>query len=266
MQIDYDQIAKEIADLPLKGALLYLAAKGVQVFGKGAEKVKQIIADKVNKQHYAFVPDKKEAEKLKELSRDPGYQLIRSLIPKYRYLDVIRTGLLLKSYMDSSETTNDERTKHIKTGIGQRPNGKKLISVVHLSTTPYFSSVVSYLIRLKNSGYSENQLLETFEEIVDEWDESHFPVRSDDAAQEVKKFCLKKMDEHRRNVFLIGIKEASKTIEEVMEDLDTEDAFKERGYEVFTEKCTSGVEPRIEVTMRYKSEVDKFAESAEQEE
>jgi len=264
MPTDYDQIAKEIAGLPLKGALIYLAAKGVQVFGKGAERVKQILVDKLSERHYAFVPDKKEAEKLKELSKNPSYQTIKSLIPKYHYLDVIRTGLLLKSYMDSSETKYDERTKQIKTGIGQRPNGKKLISVVHLTTTPYFSSVVSYLIRLKNdSGYSESQLLEKFEEIVNEWDESHFPVRSDNTTQEVRRFCLRKMEEHRRNVFLIGIKEASRRIEEAVEELEKEDAFKVRGYEVFTEKCTSGVEPRIEVTLRYKSEVDKFAESSQ---
>lgn len=85
-----DEIAIEIAKLTLKEALAYLIAHGVKdFFGKGSERLKQVIRDKENEGKYAFVPNKAEANQLLNLSKDPTYREIQMIVPNYRYLDII---------------------------------------------------------------------------------------------------------------------------------------------------------------------------------
>jgi len=260
-----EEIVKDVAPLSLKAALAYLASRKIYDYaGKGYERLKHIIKSKSEEQHYAFVPNKQEATKLKELSRNPNYQTVRSLIPRYPYIDLIRTGLLIRSYITdpANKEKNKERTTQIKGDISRRPNAKKLMSVIHLASTDHFSSVISYLVHLKNSeGYSRSQLLEKFEEIVSEWDGSHLAVHSTFPVAKIKAFCVNKMKEGRRNIFLLGMIEASRRIDDAMRQLEDEKAFSKYRYEAITIKCEGGVEPRVEVTLRYISEVDEFAKA-----
>jgi hypothetical protein len=258
--MNIDEIIVAIENLHVKEALLYLSAKGIRkISEKGYEKLKLVIQRKFDIPRYAFVPNKQEAEALKEFGKNPNYDTIKSLLPKYQHIDVIRTGLLLKSYIERGESI---RSKEIKTDINRRPNGEKFMSIIHLVTTPHFSTVIAYLIQLKNDkGYSKSQLQGKFEEIVDDWEESHLPVRSGDSTKRIKDFCIKKMKEKRRNIFLLGMRNACDKIDKSMRELRDANAFEEYSYEVFTIKSEVGVEPRIEVTLRYKSEAEKFLES-----
>jgi len=257
-----EQIAKDITPLSLRAALAYLASKKIFDYAeKGSDRLKHIIRAKLEERRYAFVPNRQEAERLKELSRNPNYQTVRSLIPRYPYIDLIRTGLLVRSYITDpvEKDKNKGRSRQIKEEIARRPNSKKLMSIVHLASTDHFSSVIGYLMHLRHTeGYSENQLLEKFEEIVSEWDESHLAVRKDFTVAKVKGFCVKKMEERKRNIFLLGMITASRKIEDAMAQLDREKAFKKHRYEAITLKCVGGIEPRIEVTLRYVSEMDEL--------
>ena len=77
-----EQIAKDITPLSLRAALAYLASKKIFDYAeKGSDRLKHIIRAKLEERRYAFVPNRQEAERLKELSRNPNYQTVRSLIP-----------------------------------------------------------------------------------------------------------------------------------------------------------------------------------------
>ena len=70
--------------------MAYLAAHGILNFlGKGYERVKKAIQDKMNEGTYAFVPNKTEANQLLNFSKDPTFKEVQMLVPQYRYIDLI---------------------------------------------------------------------------------------------------------------------------------------------------------------------------------
>ena len=145
-----EEIIRNITKLSFTQVMAYLAAHGITKFGgKKYQQLKQIIRDKYNESHFAFVPNKKEAQTLKELGKEPDYQTIIELVPKYSYHDIIRTGLLIRNYLSNPTKINKDRSKEIKTKIARRPNGKKLLNIVRLVTTPYFTIVIKNLQTLK---------------------------------------------------------------------------------------------------------------------
>src|SRR3989344_2839313 len=94
-----DKIIEIISNLPLKDALTYLGAQGITNYlTQGYDKIKKVIIDKQNEGKYAFVPNKEEVLFLEEAAKNPDYQQILILVPKYKYTDLIRTGLLLREY------------------------------------------------------------------------------------------------------------------------------------------------------------------------
>jgi len=252
-------ILQEISKLDLKPLLAYLASKGIVDFtAKGYDKIKEMIRVKNDVKKYWFVPDKQQAERLRELGKNPGYQTVKSLIPEYPYIDVIRTGLLIKQYYDSGD---DEAGGKIKHEIIGRPNGRKLISIVHLTCSEYFSVVINYLIQLKTEkGYSEKQLLDKFDEIINEWGETHLAVKSTYHKRTIMNFCIERMKKKRRNIFLLGIKKAAETIEIAIEELEKEKKFKKYGYEPLMMVRKMGKVPKVEAVLQYRSEIDKFME------
>ena len=252
-------ILREIQSLDLKALLAYLASKGIVDYtAKGYDKIKELVRAKHDAKMYGFVPNKQEAEKLKELGKNPGYGSVNSLIPTYPYIDVIRTGLLVKQYYDDNDGNSAGR---IKIEILKRPNGKKMMSIVHLTCSDYFSVVINYLNQLRNEkGYIEKQLLDKFDEIINEWGETHLAVKSSYSKKIIIGFCLGRMKGKRRNIFLLGMGRASRNIEEVITQLQKEKKFENLGYEPLVLIKKGGVEPRIEVILRYRTETDKFIE------
>lgn len=246
-----DQILIVIDKLPIKEALTYLVIN--QVFGfskKGYDKVKKAIKDKYNHDKYSFVPDKKQAIILEELEDHPDYQTVLSIIPNYRYIDVIRTGLLIRSYHENPSNDNQQFEKKIKTQINKRPNGKTLLNIIRLATTPYFALVINNLYQLKRSGYSQQQLLDEFDETIIEWDDSYLPVKSNTTYNTIIKFCRYQINRKNKKFFLLGIKTAGKNIEIAIDKLKEIKYFINNNYKVSINKEEHGVEPRVEATIR----------------
>ena len=113
-QIDPNLIYSVIEKLPLKEALGFLLSKKVfNLSLKGFGRIKELIQEKYNKRRFAFVPDKNEAKLLKTKLSDSNYRQIRILVPKYRYIDLLHTGLLIKNYREKNDAHSKKRVKVI---------------------------------------------------------------------------------------------------------------------------------------------------------
>lgn len=243
-----DDLIRIIHDLPLKEALALLITKKVFDFSKeGYEKVKKLIQDKYNEGKYAFVPNKEEARQLLQFRENPDYKEVLLLVPNYRYIDLVRTGLLIDYYHKNDSPQNRERVKSIKSEISRRPNGKKLLHIVNLPTTPFFSVILHVLYEFKRKGYSNIFLEERFDEMVNEWEESSEFVTSDHTTSRIISFCKNQMDLKKETFFLLGMKHASKILEEAINEMDKERVYEEKGYDYKLTKSLEGNQPRIEV-------------------
>jgi len=250
-----EQILVYIADSSLKDALIYLAAYNIVDYSKkGFEKVKQKIFEKAEETKYQFVPDRKQALILKELGNHPDYITFVELLPDYRYHDTIRTGLLIRSYMMNPTKGNKEQNKIIKTQIAKKPNAKKLLNLVRLASTPYFSVVIDNIYRLKRDGYTNTQLAEEFDEIINEWDNSYLPVKSVNSIKQIKDYCSKQVNSKSKQFFLLGIETAAIKLEKAIAELTKVKFFKNKGYKITITKNDQAA--KIEVTVRRISELD----------
>lgn len=250
-----EEIIKLIKVLPLKEALALLASKKILDYSKkGYEKIKKIIQEKYNERKYAFVPNKAEALKLKQLYESPDYRQIRLLIPNYRHIDLIRTGLLIAQYHIMNTQEANERTKRIKMQIASRPNGPHLLKIANLPTTPFFSVILKVMYNLKTKeGYSESQLEDQFDELVSLWEKSSFFVESQNTADDIKNFCEKQIGLRKSYFFLLGMKSAAELLDSALKDMDNGDFFRRNGYKYSIIKEMEGNRPRMEVTV-YKKE------------
>lgn len=245
---DIDQILKEIQGLPIEEALTYLVVNKISKFtGDGFGKVKQAIKDKYNESRYAFVPDQEEAKLIKQFKDDPQYKKVLLLIPHYRYIDLIRSGLLIAHYHGCNNNKNSARVKKIKEQILNRPNGQKLLKIANLPTAPFFTVILEYLYGLKSQNYSETQLEEKFDEQVSVWEESSKLVESSETILDVIPFC-KRQIEQRKSLFLIlGMKHAGETVELTVEALMKDSFLTKQGYTYKLTKQPEGIKPRVEV-------------------
>lgn len=242
-----EEILREITDIPLKGALIYLAGHGIHDFARaGHEKIKKLIQDKQNEGKYAFVPDKDEVIKLLELKDNPDYRGISLLIPDYPYLDLIRTGLLINKYQEMNNPRASARIVAIKNQIINRPNGNHLLKIARLPTTPFFSSIVNYLYELKKQGYSDTSLVEKFNEIVDLWESSSKFVQSSDTIEDVATFIKNQINANKRILFVLGMRTAGNIIQNAIGALDEEGFLNEKG---FTRRITISEPQKVEVIL-----------------
>ncbi len=249
-----EQILLEIKNLPLSAALVYLVSKGIDFAQKGYDELKKTIIDKQHEKKYLFVPIREEALKLKKLSGDAKYKELELLVPNYKYLDLIRTGLLIKDYSNNFSRENDERIKEIKFDIIKNPGGKRLLKIVNLSSTIFFSSIIKYLHNLKVNDYPENHIQEEFEELVDDWENSSLFVEKTDEIDKIKIFCHKQKEENNDRFFILATKErAISLVEESLKDLEQEKFFAENFYNYKVFKDGEERSQRIEVIISRKS-------------
>ena len=213
-----DEIAAVIIGLTLKEALSFLKSKGITKF-IGYEKLKKIIQDKMNEGKYAFVPDKEEANQLLNFAKNPTFMEVQLLVPQYRYIDLIRTGLLIDYYHSNDTQAHRDRVRDIKIQIARRPNSGKLMKLIDLPCTPFFSTIVGYLHALKLEGFPPNYLVEKFEEIIENWNDTSLFVRSTHTTDQVVAFCNTQIQKKSETFFLIGMKSASITIENALKEL-----------------------------------------------
>jgi len=247
---DFDAIIKAVKESELIELLKYLVAKGVVDYSKkGYEKLKKIIIDKYNEKKYAFVPNKEEANKLLKAAGSAIYKQVEMLVPRYRYIDLIRTGLLIKDYHEQNTAAATSRIIEIKKNINRRPNGHHFIKIVNLPATPFFTLILQYLLELKSSGYSEHQLEEKFEELVNEWEQSSKFFKVENKIEDVISFCQTQANINRKSFFILGMKSVSDMIESAIDKLTQENFFKNNEYIPKIVKITEGSQPRIEVTV-----------------
>jgi hypothetical protein len=254
-----DNIISATQDLPLKEALTYLTTQGITSYvNKGYEKIKQIIIDKQNEGKYAFVPNKEEVLFLEQAEKNPDYQQILILVPNYKYIDLIRTGLLLREYnrrinekIDSEK--NRQQISRIKLDIINRPGGGRLLKIAKLPASNFFSIILSYLYQLKIHSYPENQLEEEFNELVEEWERCSKYVDNENSLEEVLTFCRNMVKNHNSKFFLMALYENQiDVVEKTIKKLDEEHLIKNNDYLIKIEKeDKKGMIPRIEV-MFYK--------------
>ncbi len=74
---------------------------------------------------------------------------------------------ILQNHHKHDTPENRERVKNIKLQITRRPNGRKLLKIANLVTTPFFTIILKYLHELKLNGYAPNFLEETLESIIE---------------------------------------------------------------------------------------------------
>lgn len=226
-----DQIIATIQSLDLKTALEYLVVQKIKDFsGSALGKIKKIIQDKQNEGKYAFFPDKDEAIYLRQAHDSPRYKQVRRLIPKYRYIDLICTGLLIAKYQENTSNDKLERIGAIKAAISVRPNGKYLLKIVNLPTTPFFSTVLVYLQSLQAKGHTVDQLEQEFNEIVESWEVCSMFVKSEHHVEDVIRFSEHRMLDKDSPFFLLGMRSASYIVREAVSQMDSKDTFTKNGY------------------------------------
>jgi hypothetical protein len=221
--------------------------------GKGYEKIKQIIRDKMNEGKYAFVPNKSEANLLLNFSKDPTFKEVEMLVPQYRYIDLIRTGLLIDYYHKNNSPADRQRVHDIKIEISRRPNSLKLLKLVDLPGTPFFSSIVEYLHNLKKAGYPSKFLEEKFEELIETWTETTMLVRTGNTPDQVVDFCVGQIKKKSEAFFVLGMKTASIIIELAFKELTKQKILKNNNYESRLTKSTEGNNPRTELMIFLKT-------------
>jgi len=247
-----EQILNQIKDLPLKETLVYLVSQGILDFSKiGYSKIKKVVQDKQNEGKYAFVPNSDEAIFLQKSSNNPGYNEISLLVPRYKYLNLIRTGFLLKDYnikieKDINKDQNKLRVSEIKKQIISRPGGGTLLKIVKFPSTEFFSVVLAYLYKLKINNYPEEHLEEEFNDLINAWKESSKFVKNEDNEEDVINFCKLKIEKESNRFFLLGLYDKNiETIENVLKELNEE--LNENDYEIFMNKKESKDFPVLEV-------------------
>lgn len=250
-----DEIISVIKILPIKEALTYLTTNRILNYSeKGYEKIKQIIIDKQNEGKYAFVPNKSEVLLLEQLENSSDYKQILIIVPNYKSIDLIRTGLLLREYNKKIDENieiekNRDNISRIKCEIIRRPGGGRLLKIIKLPASNFFPIILSYLYELKIHGYPENQLEDEFEELVEEWERCTKFIDNDTILEDVLSFCKRMIAENNPRFFLLALYESQiKLVEETINKLEGERILKNNNYFFKVEKeDNKGATPKIEV-------------------
>jgi hypothetical protein len=254
MMVDINQVLLQIKDLSLPATLIYLAKLGIDSFVKpGYEKLAQAIKDKQNQKKYAFVPNKSEAIKLKEVGNTPTYNEINSLVPNYKHLSIIRTGLLVLGYNKEKTPDSAKRIGEIKMQILRNPGGKRLVKIINLTSTVFFSSVLKFLRNLKNNNYPEEHIENELDELIEDWEKSSLFVENEYDVDRVKIFCHDQADERNDRFFILALKDrAVQIVERSIEKLNQENFFRKNYYSYLVFKEDPGEIKKIEVIITRK--------------
>ena len=254
MMIDINQILLQIKDLSLPATLIYLAKLGIDNFVKpGYEKLAQAIKDKQNQKKYAFVPNRYEAIKLKDVGKTPTYSELVSLVPKYKRLDIIRTGLLVFEYNQKNNPLSSKRVGEIKMQVLKNPGGKTLVKIINLTSTVFFSSVLKFLRNLRNNNYPEEHIESELEELIEDWEKSSLFVENEDDVDKIRIWCHSQAKEKNDRFFIMALKNrAVEIVERSIEKLIDEDFFRKNYYSYFIFKEDPGEIKKIEVIVTRK--------------
>jgi hypothetical protein len=247
MSVTVDKIIEIIRNVDAFDAIKILASMGIANYGaKGMRRVKALIASKYNEGMYAFFPSKEEAQILSDLRNCSHYKKLEMLIPKYRHIDIFRTGLLINRYHDSGG--KEDRVGAIKHSIGKKPNGIHLMKIVKLPTTPYFDVIMDFMFDLKTKGYTEKQLEDKMDELVNMWEESSRFFTNSDNEGEIESFCRTQIETRKEIFFILGMKSVDRKLMKVIQNLETKSFLERNGYLYKITKKMEGTNPRTEIT------------------
>lgn len=224
--------------------ILLLVTKGVI---ERTPELKQLIQDKYNEKKYGFVPHKEELGLLQQVRFDASFVQIKNLVPKYRYIDLIRTGLLIRYYHNEDTPGNRARVNYIKGKMIKRAEGRKFLKIANMSSTPYFNGIGYLLQKYKNEGYSEKFLEETIEIIVDNWEKNAMLVLSKTRLDQIYKFCESKMINKEVLFFLCGMKSASIKVESTERRIIKEGLLTKYRYSSDKISSVKGNTPRTQI-------------------
>jgi len=148
-------------------------------------------------------------------------------------------------YHDSLE--NRERVQEIKKQIRRRPNGKRLLKLADLPTTPFFDIIIVHLGNLQKDGYSTESLEETLEEIIEQWDDTTRLVTNKDEVEDIIKFCRSQVERKNSLFILLGMRSASKIVMDVVHNYELNTYLLKNGYKIQETTTKIGNQPRTEV-------------------
>jgi len=249
------ELINVIQGLDVKTILATLVFQKVTDYsGVELGKVKQYIQDRMNEKKYAFVPDPKEAIKLRQTFDTPDYKKVSELLPNFRELDLISTGLLIREYQEDGSNASKKRISTIKGEICQRSNYKHQIKVVNFPTTGHFATVIDYLSKLRDKGYTQNQIEDEFNRILAEWENTTLFVDGEKHSQAfVREWILERIKEKNSVFFVLGINSQANKIERVLADFERDNILKKNGYDSIQRTTNSGENDqkikKIEVTI-----------------
>lgn len=203
--------------------------------------------NKAREKQYAFVPLKTEAELLRSFKDDTSFKNITSLVPHYRFIDIIRTGLLIKHYHENDSAENRMRVDKIKKSLIKRPKGRTLLKIANLPTTPFFYTILELMNDFKRQGFSESVLEENFDMIVERWEESSLMVKKTDSLDDVLWFCENQALSNRDFFIICGMRSASRLVENAYDKFEKDGFLAIRGYMGQLTKSRVGNHPRTEV-------------------
>ena len=132
---------------------------------------------------------------------------------------------------------NKERIASIKKEIIKRPGGKRLVKIVNLPATDFFSSIIKYLHELKINGYPEHHIESEFEEFVHDWRNSSLFVQKRDCVDDIIIFCHSQAEQQNDRFFILATQEkAVSLVEDAVTNLKKEDFFRKNFYKFSVSK------------------------------
>ena len=238
-----DEILSDLAWRSLREILRIIAEKAIEL----TPQITELIRKKMDEGIYAFVPSKEEAKLLIQMRFDSAYQHIIHLVPHYKNVDLIRSGLLIGYYHENDTPANRERVGKIKSSIIKRPNGRKLLKIANMASTPYFSAVGYLLQQRKNEGYNEENIEELLDSIVEQWEVNAKLVEIEDKIENIYDFCILRFEQKIDTFFICGMKTTASKVESVLKRIQEEGLLTIYNYNAFNLTSFQGNTPRTQI-------------------
>jgi hypothetical protein len=219
----------------LREILRIIAEKAIEL----TPQITELIRKKMDEGIYAFVPSKEEAKLLIQMRFDSAYQHIIHLVPHYKNVDLIRSGLLIGYYHENDTPANRERVGKIKSSIMKRPNGRKLLKIANMASTPYFSAVGYLLQQRKNE--------ELLESIVEQWEVNAKLVEIEDKIENIYDFCILRFEQKIDIFFICGMRTMASKVESVLKRIQEEGLLTKYNYNAFNLTSFQGNTPRTQI-------------------
>ena len=238
----YEQILLKYSELTLPQFLSWLTTSGI-LAGIGKKcmgKVNELIRNRYNEGHYAFVPNKEEALTLKKVSEKNVYLEFKKLLKNHWGIDVVRTGLYLRILEQKGDV---ERIKEIKKQVfkNRKLAGLRLIEMV---VEGVIEAGLDHLNKLKEKhNYSQEDLDNAFDDLLHTWEKITIFIRNENSVDEILSKTKELIDKKEETFFLFAKGKAIVTACSVLVQLQKEKYIIPHGYIWFISPDNQTVPP-----------------------